>query len=131
MTAAGILLIWLLFCGLIDRVPLPRLGTGSALAKLYTVGFAGSVYIYLVFGLFALQLHLMHLASGRSTIRAIREFVRQAPKLARDWLLGARPVRPRPIPRYGNLGDASIEQQEVMQGIPAAPTPTSSRHSSR
>lgn len=114
VTAAGILLIWLLFCGLIDRVPLPRLGTGSTLAKLYTVGFAGSVYTYLVLGLFTLQLHLMHLASGRSTIRAIRECVWRAPTLVRGWLPGARSARTGPIPRYSSVGDTSIEQQEMV-----------------
>lgn len=110
MTAAGILLIWLLFCGLIGRVPLPRLGGGSALAKLYTVGFADSVYIYLVLGVFALQLHLMHLASGRSTIRAIRECVWRASKLAKVWLAGDRSAGTRPMQRYGSVSDKSIEQ---------------------
>jgi hypothetical protein len=74
---------------------IPRKYTENVISRLpRTDAFHAALFVivvpthfYILLATFVLQLHLLRLASGRTTFEAIRRFLRNSPMLLRDWLM--------------------------------------------
>jgi hypothetical protein len=90
VAVTGTALIWLLLCVPLDSVNYPQVRGDSIAAALYRTLGPGAIYFYILLAAFALQLYLLHALSGRSTVTALRQFMRVAPALAMQWAADAR-----------------------------------------
>jgi hypothetical protein len=86
--AGGTAFVWLLLCTM-AKLPIPWVSGTSVASRLYYSLIPEALPLYLMIAFFALQLRLLHVLTGLSTAGAIRQLVRTAPALAKQWVVDA------------------------------------------
>jgi hypothetical protein len=71
------------------KLPIPWVSGTSVASRLYYALIPEALPLYLMIAFFALQLRLLHVLTGLSTAGAIRQLVRTAPALAKQWVVDA------------------------------------------
>ena len=66
---------------------------GLALIQLLLLVALAPTHFYILLATFVLQLNILRLTSGSTTVEALNSFVRNCPTLLRDWLKEVLAIR--------------------------------------